>query len=148
MQLSNKINILDKFQVPHHFSAGFLVRGRLKVATALKMSTNVKTIPANMEYAAIQMVASNVLATWDGPRMKMKRAAQKIKMSVKHLSILVYMELALIQKVVLIALAMKGGRRKKMKTYVLRTLTNASLKILVDMETAQIQRVVSYATVI
>ena len=62
---SNKINILDKFQVaiPHHFSAGFLVRGRLNLEIALKISTNVKTNPVNMEHATIQRVVSNVLAT-------------------------------------------------------------------------------------
>ena len=58
-------------------------------------------------------------------------------------------EHATIQRVVLIVLVMKGGQRKAMEKSVLRTLTNASLTItiLVGMETAQIQRVVSNATV-
>ena len=59
-------------------------------------------------------------------------------------------EHATIQRVVLIVLVMKGGQRKAMEKSVLRTLTNASLTItiLVGMETAQIQRVVSNANVI
>ena len=44
-------------------------------------------------------------------------------------------------------LVKKVGQRKKTKTSVLRTLTNASLTILVYMELATILRVVSYATV-
>ena len=90
---------------------------RVKVETALRISTNVTTIRVYMEHALIERVVLIVLAMMGGQRKEMEKSVLRTSMSVKYLRILVYMELATILREVSYATVTQAGKKMKRKVF-------------------------------